>query len=214
MCHQLYKNLKYLPCHHSYCEKCLEKLQIKSKVICPECRAESAVPAGGVKDLPADFCINSMMDEMRLKCQEDDEVLKCNECIEDEPIVAYCQTCSSHLCQFCHENHKRSKTFLDHKTATVVKLEANKNVNIEPKDVFLTCKEHDKELLFYCDTCEQLVCKHCVVMRHYGHIYTMVRIKGCKCQIESETTAPVKMVVEDLPEVCHTIDEMKKVRVL
>ena len=169
------------------------------------------MPAGGVKDLPVDFRINSIMDKIQLKCKEDDEIWKCSECVKDDPAVTYCPVCNSYLCQFCHENHKRSKRFLDHKTVTV---EANKNVNIQPEDVFLTCKEHDIELLFYCKTCEQLVCKHCVVMKHYGHIYTKARILACKCQIELETFAPAKTVVEDLSEVCDTIDEMRKVRIL
>ena len=211
VCCQLYKNPKYLSCHHSFCEGCLEKLQVESKIICPVCRAESTVPAGGVKDLPADFCINSMMDKLGLKRKEDDEVLKCNECVKDEPVVAYCQTCVSTLCQFCHENHKRSKRFYGHKTVTVAKLRSNKDVNIHPKAISLTCKDHNIELLFYCETCEQLVCKQCVVKMHTNHNYSNARVQACKCQIDLEAIAPVKTVVEDLSEAHDTMDEMKKV---
>ena len=177
VCYQLYKNPKYLPCHHSYCEGCLEEMQVESKIICPECRAESIVPAGGVKDLPADFRINSMMD----------------------------------LCQLCYEHHKRSKRFRDHKTVIVAKLKSSKHVNIQPNSVSLTCKDHDIEMLFYCETCEQLVCKHCVAKSHYAHGYYKARIQACKCQIELEATAPVKTAV-DLSETHDTIDEKKKVR--
>ena len=209
VCYQLYKNPKYLPCHHSYCEECLEEMQVESKIICPECRAESTVPAGGVKDLPADFRINSMMDKLGLN--RNDEVLKCNECVEDEPVLAYCRKCNSYLCQFCCEHHKRSKRFRDHKTVIVAKLKSNKHVNIRPNAVSLTCKDHDIEMLFYCETCEQLVCKRCVVKSHYAHGYSKARIQACKCQIELEATAPVKTAV-DLSETHDTIDEIKKVR--
>ena len=215
VCHQLYKNPKYLSCYHSYCEGCLEKLQVESKISCPKCRKESAVPAGGVKDLSADFRISSMMDKLGLKRKEDYKGLKCNECAEDEPVVAYCQMCSSYLCQICCEHHKRSKRFRGHKIVAIAKqLKSNKDVNVQLKAVFLACKEHDFELLFYCETCEQLVCKHCVVMRHYGHNYTMARVQACKCQIELEAIAPVKTVVEDLSEAYDTIGEIKKVRFL
>ena len=212
MCYLLYKNPKYLPCHHSYCEGCLEKLLIESKITCPECRAESVSPVGGVKDLPADFRINSMMDRLGLYREEDDEILKCNECVEDEPVVVYCQTCRSYLCQVCCEYHKRSKRFRAHITVAVAKLRSkNKNVIIQPKALSFTCKEHNIELLFYCDTCEKLVCEHCMAKTHYGHSYANARIQACKCQIELKAIAPVKVVVEDLSE---TTDELKKVRFL
>ena len=128
MCYELYENPKYLSCHHSYCEQCLEKMQVESKIMCPECRSESAVPAGGVKDLPADFRIKSMMDKLGIKRREGDEVLKCNECDKDESAVAYCRMCESFFCQFCHEHHKQSKKYRSHGTITVAKLKSSKHV--------------------------------------------------------------------------------------
>lgn len=208
------KNPKYLPCHHSYCEGCIEKIQVKSKIICPNCRTESALPVGGVKDLPTNYIVSHQIAKPSLKHKEDDEVLKCNECIENEPVVAHCQTCSSFLCQFCCENHKRSKQFHDHKTVAMAKLNSNKHVSIQPKAVSLTCKEHDVELSFYCETCEQLVCEHCVVKSHCGHSYTDAKIQTCKCQIELNAISPVKMVTKGLSEAHSTIDEGTKVRFL
>ena len=186
--------------------------QVESKIICPECRAESAVPVGGVKDLPADFRINSMMDKLGIKHRKGDEVLKCNECVKDEPVVAYCQMCSSYLCEICCEYHQRSKRYRGHKTVTVAKLRSNKHVNIHPKALSLTCKDHHIDLLFYCETCKELICEHCVVKSHYGHSYAKATIQACKCQIDLEAITPVKMVVEDLSDVHVTIDEIKKVR--
>ena len=106
-------------------------MQVESRIICPKCKAESVVLAGGVKDLPANFHIDSMMDELGLKR----EVRKCNECVKDEPVVAYCQMCSSCLCQFCNEHHKRSKRFHDHKTFTVAKLTLEETLNFLGKEI-------------------------------------------------------------------------------
>ena len=55
VCHQLFKNPKHLPCHHSYCEECLEEIQEYSKVTCAVCRNEVTVPTGGVKNLPNNY---------------------------------------------------------------------------------------------------------------------------------------------------------------
>ena len=71
--YQLFKNPKYLPCHHSYCEQCLEKMQVQSKIICPECRKEAIVPPGGVKNLDNNFFINRLVDEFILKCRVEGE---------------------------------------------------------------------------------------------------------------------------------------------
>ena len=186
---------------------------MESKIICPECRYETSVPAGGVKELPANFYINRIMDDVGLKCKEDDEELKCDECSENEPVVAYCVNCESNLCQFCCENHKRSKRFRSHGIVSLIHQGSNKSVTIQPEAMALMCKQHDFELLLYCETCEQLVCKHCIAKGHHGHNYTNGRMKVCKCQIELEkiTTSAVEEVVKYLPAAQDTTDKMKKV---
>ena len=65
VCYEMYKKLKYLPCHHSYCAECTAKFTKESQIICPECREMSTTPPGGVKDLPNSFFINNLMDEIR-----------------------------------------------------------------------------------------------------------------------------------------------------
>jgi len=31
------------------------------------------------------------------------------------------------------------------------------------------CKEHDEQLKYYCETCDELVCIYCTVKAHNGH---------------------------------------------
>ena len=76
VCYEVYKRL---PCYHSYCEGCMEKLQSGSNIICPECREMSVVPAGGVKELPNNFFINRLLDEVDLKRKvEGEDEAKCD----------------------------------------------------------------------------------------------------------------------------------------
>ena len=186
---------------------------MESRITCPECRNETIIPAGGVKELPAFFYINRIMDKLGLKCKPKDEELKCDECSEIEPVVAYCVNCKSNLCQFCCENHKRSKRFHGHGIVSLIHQRFSKNVTIQPEAMALMCKEHDLELLLYCETCEHLVCKHCVAKGHHGHDYTNARMKICKCQIELEkvTTSAAEEVVKNLSEARDTTDKLKKV---
>ena len=212
ICYQLFNNPKYLPCHHSYCEQCLEKMQVQNKIICPECRNKATVPAGGVKDLPNNFFINRMVDELVLKRKvEGEEEVKCDECDEDEPVVAYCPECNSFLCQFCYETHKRNKRFRGHGIVPLTELKSNKDVTIQPKAKAPICKEHDIELLFYCETCEQLICMYCTVKEHNGHNHDTVKKMATKHRNElKDVTAPVDEMIRDLSEAHDNIDKMKK----
>ena len=212
ICYQLFNNPKYLPCHHSYCEQCLEKMQVQSKVICPECRKEATIPEGGVKDLPNNFFINRMVDELVLKRKvEGEEEVKCDECDEDEPVVAYCPECNMFFCQTCNESHKRSKRFRGHGIVPLTELSSNKDITIQPKAKALICKEHDIELLFYCETCEQLICMYCTVKEHNGHNHDTVKKMATKHRKElNEVTAPVDEMIRDLSEAQNNIDKIIK----
>ena len=87
ICYELYKKPKYLPCYHSYCEECLVKLVVQSNITCPECRKTSVVPSGGVKQLPNNFFINRLLDEVALKRKvEGEEEAKCDRCVRGDPV--------------------------------------------------------------------------------------------------------------------------------
>ena len=80
---------KFLPCHHSYCEQCLEKMNEESRITCSQCRKEVIVPAGGVKEFDNAFIINHMVDQLVLKCTvEDEPEVECDECSRDKSIKA------------------------------------------------------------------------------------------------------------------------------
>ena len=212
ICYQLFNNPKYLPCHHSNCEQCLEKMQVQNKIICPECRNEATVPPGGVKDLPNNFFINRMVDELVLKRKvEGEKEVKCDECDEDEPVVAYCPDCNMFFCQICNELHKRSKRFRGHGIVPLTELRSNKSIPLEAKIKISLCKEHDEQLKYYCETCEQLVCLYCTVKEHNGHNHDIVKKMATKHRNElKDVTAPVDKMIRDLSKVHANIDKMKK----
>ena len=215
ICYQLFNNPKYLPCHHSYCEQCLEKMQLQSKIICPECRKEATIPAGGVKDLPNNFFINRMVDELVLKRKvEGEEEVKCDECDEDEPVVAYCPECNMFFCQICNESHKRSKRFRGHGIVPLTELRSNKDAQLPAKVKIPPCKDHNYELNHYCETCDKLVCLYCTVKEHNGHNHDTVNNMATKHRNElNGVTAPVDEMIRDLSEAHDNINRMiKKVR--
>ena len=92
ICYELYKKPRYLPCYHSYCEECLVKLQKgdSDSITCPECRKTSANPKGGIPQLPNNFFINRIVDEVALKEKvTGEEDVRCDLCIREPGWIKY-----------------------------------------------------------------------------------------------------------------------------
>ena len=212
VCYQLFKKPKYLPCHHSYCEQCLEKMQVQSKIICPECRKEAIVPPGGVKGLDNNFFINRLVDEFILKRKVEGEAeVKCDECGGEDPVVAFCPDCTLFLCHVCNEHHKRSFKSRDHGIVPLTELRSKKDVAIQPKPKAMMCREHDIELLFYCETCDQLVCMYCTVKDHIGHNHdTVKKMVGKHREELKKVTAPVEEMIRSLSDTHNDIKKTRK----
>ena len=208
VCHQLFKNPKYLPCHHSYCEECLEKMQEQSKLICTECRNETSVPAGGVKDLPSNYFMDHLVNKLILNCKLEEEIkVKCEECDEDEPVVVFCTDCKLFLCHFCKESHKYSKSHCSHNLISLTELRSNKDL-IQSESKFPTCQEHDLELEYYCETCAKLVCVLCTG-EHEDHKYDVVKKLANK--FLKEITAPIEVIFEGLSKLSDSIEDVRTV---
>ena len=211
LCYQIFKNPKYLPCHHSYCEKCLEKMQVQSKIICPQCRREATVPVGGVKDFDNNFLINRLVDELILKRKVEGETeVKCDECMGEDPVETFCPDCTMFLCLLCNEHHKRSYRYRGHAIVPLVDLKSKKeNISVQPKPKVMLCKEHDNELKYYCETCEELVCLYCTVKEHNGHNHDTIKKMANKQRSElKDITAPVEGIVKGLSEAHDKITDM------
>ena len=211
VCYQVFKNPKYLPCYHSYCEECLEKIQRQSRITCPECRKEIDVPAGGVKELPNNFFINRLVDEFILKCKvESEEEVKCDKCDEDDPVVSYCPDCSLFLCQVCNEAHKRDRSSRGHGIVPLTELRSNKSTPLQTKVHVPMCKEHDYELKHYCETCEELVCLYCTMKEHSDHNHDTVKKMADKHRNELQgITALVEEMIKGLSDGHSNIDKMR-----
>jgi len=221
VCYNIFKNPKYLPCHHSYCEACLENLAKENFTInCPECRQTAIIPAGGVRELADNFFINRLVDQLILQNKVDNEAeVKCDKCEEPDPVVTYCPDCTIFLCHVCNEAHSRDKMTRDHGKIPLAKL---KGVPIRAKPKPQMCKEHGNELLYYCETCQELVCLYCTVKDHVGHAHDTTKqmakkhkseVKGFEVTLE-EMTKDLLKVHDGISKIRNTIliqkDEVKE----
>ena len=115
VCLDLYINPKTLPCLHSFCQGCLERLPDQKRgdtyyIICPTCRQLIEVPREGVGAFPIAFHLNNLMDitqSLREKVFDPQQVT-CND--HDKPLEVYCETCETVICFHCvvhtHKDHK------------------------------------------------------------------------------------------------------------
>lgn len=216
VCLQVFKNPKYLPCYHSYCEECLEKLHMQSMIKCPECREVATIPEGGVKSLPNNFMINRLIDELILKCKSEGEQgeVHCDNCDnKDDPVVSYCPNCNLFLCHACNESHKHNRKSVSHVQEIVPfgELKSMKDVSVNAKANVLMCEKHNVELSFYCETCEELVCMCCTTNEHSGHHHDGVELLAEKHREELKmATTPIKEVIDKLSKAHENLEKMVK----
>ena len=170
-------------------------------ITCPECRKTSAIPSGGIKQLPNNFFINRIVDEVALKEKvTGEEDVRCDLCVREDPAVVLCFDCGVFLCSHCHESHKYSREYQGHSMSQLKELrKVKKDINVRPKAKPLLCQEHDMELNFYCGTCERLVCHYCTTTDHNGHEHNTVKKMANKNRAElDDIIKPVEEMIGEL----------------
>ena len=210
ICYQLYRNPKYLLCHHSCCEGCLMKLQKESIIICPECRKVTPVCAGGVRELPNNFFITRLVDELTVKrMSSSEEAVQCDQCIRGAAVEVFCTNCTLFMCGHCREHHRYDKLSHDHNTIPLSNVSSD--IILQPKGATTLCPEHDNELKYYCETCKELVCLYCTTKKHSTHEHeTVKKVIGKHRRNLDNVIAPVNKIIDSLSQAHEQVDAMVK----
>ena len=149
VCLDHYINPKILPCHHSFCQHCLEKLPLDKKnetyyLSCPTCRHLTELPEEGAGAFPVAFTLNNL------------------------------------------KEIEQSLT--------------------NPQEA--TCSDHEKTLELFCETCDTVICSHCLLHDHKHHEYALVTDSYTKhCQKLRECLSPVEGKKEALKKVLSALAE-------
>ena len=86
------------------------------------------------------------------------------------------------------------------------------NIIIKPKPKFLPCQEHEIELNFYCETCDQLVCQCCIMKDHLKHDPDHDTVKKMATKHRKELDKimePVEKMIEGLSVACKEVNNMR-----
>ena len=177
ICLEQYTDPKLLNCFHVFCEKCLKPLahQIpEGQVVeCSNCRQSTSLPQEGVPNLQGAFLIHHLFDiQDILKKVSTPADTKCAMCKKREP-TCYCRYCGF-LCDSCHKPHLEWEQFSSHEIVSLDQLTEDVTNLIPPVQKVLHCSKHPAEKLdLYCEICQEVICRDCILKVHRDHQYDL-----------------------------------------
>ena len=165
---------KQLPCLHSFCLNCLNRIQqtsgVHGKITCPECRRKFQISrSGNPSELPTNFRINSLLDVLAIKeCSTSN--VKCGNCDKRSAQTLYCFQCCSFWCEECILGHNIIRTNKEHRTLALRDFQHQDIEAVLKRPAFCQKELHEKEeLKFFCKNCEVAICNTCAMTLHEGH---------------------------------------------
>ena len=221
VCLEPYKQPRLLKCFHVYCEGCLQRLVRRGgegqSLSCPQCRQDTPLPVSGVSGLQGAFYIHYLFDiQDALKKVSSSEQTMCNKCKKYE-AVGFCRTCGF-ACQRCKEIHQEWDEYKTHELIDLDTLTGDVTTLVPPLKKTLFCATHpSKKAKLYCETCDELICRDCIVRVHRDHQYDLVPesfAKQEKVIVDSlkpveEQIATLERAVEFVDTRCAAVVEQK-----
>ena len=114
---------------------------------------------------------------------------KCNK--SDNKATVYCQNCKEYLCTTCFDSHKTWSDLKHHIIITIEDLSTGKASLSEIENQL--CDNHEGEQKkFYCKTCQNLVCRDCIVMKQHCRDHDYVTLKDVAAEKLSALQQAIK----------------------
>ncbi|XP_063401775.1 uncharacterized protein LOC134685999 [Mytilus trossulus] len=177
ICLEILTKPKYLPCLHTFCEKCIEAYITSSfekgvnnqSAECPICRSVVQIPDSEIKAnewanrLPDNFLLISLIDSGKLK-HAGKVCTSCDRMGEKSVANYACIDYSDTLCQTCNRYHKHHKIFENHEVIPIEKFESAFQFPVKFQS---SCSKHKNEKLkLYCSDHQIPCCSVCVSVEH------------------------------------------------
>ncbi|KAK7479335.1 hypothetical protein BaRGS_00029413 [Batillaria attramentaria] len=170
VCMDEFRDPRLLPCHHTMCTDCIQNLLLTSTTgrmfRCPQCRRDVCVPRGGVAELPVNFFVRSLQDELG----GETVVGPCQVCQRGAVTSQYrCLECDLDICHFCIHEHRLVK-HKDSSTVNILRMEVSTMGGGVQGVANRTCNIHSEEMVqLFCETCQHPVCVSCSCGEHRKH---------------------------------------------
>ena len=210
VCLEHYTNPKLLECFHVFCENCIKPLARQTPqgqvVECPNCRQPTSLPKNGVPGLRGAFLIHHLFDIHdtleKVSAPVKTQWQKCKK----RESSCYCRTCKF-ICEKCKDFHSEWEEFATHEIISLEQLTSNVMNHVSPSKKVLQCPSHpEKQVDLFCETCEEMICRDCIVQVHRDHQYDLVRAAFPKHK--DEIVASLQPVEQQLASVNKALDGM------
>lgn len=111
----------------------------------------------------------------------------------------YCIDCEQYFCKTCEEFHLKSKSCRNHVFQDLGQ--------INPEEKKVKCKEHNKNMTYYCTTCSMLVCNICLPNRHKKHDFFLTSEAAFKFKTDlKDDIEQMKTVVRSIGQQRTTLE--------
>ena len=111
--------------------------------------------------------------------QKESSKVMCQACDGENEAMSRCMECEQYLCHMCKKAHQRWAALRTHKITPLEALQGDAaSKTLSTKSYMSKCEVHsNQELCYYCNTCEQLICKTCAASGHKQPKYSFVNLK-------------------------------------
>lgn len=172
ICLGMFVDPKVLPCLHTYCKKCVERIAHSNSIVCPQCREKHSLPSGRVDKLLTSFTFTNLVKLLEVH-KADTKNLVCENGLDTNPAVARCIDCQAYLCKSCSQTHTRMLATKQHKVFSLDEIRSKGEKCFQkPRH----CPIHENETLkLYCRTCSKTICGDCIYVDHRSHQYVFIK---------------------------------------
>ena len=179
ICTEMFCNPKMLPCHHTFCLKCIEQYckdkETGDTMPCPMCRKEFIVPTGGLSKLSVNFFIERLITAQLVsatRSSDVDHVVDCDVCliVKQSKVEAssFCIECHENMCDQCSTMHKGMKMTMSHHLSAIGDPSTMEAIRNKIQRTF--CDKHPtEEIKFFCRDCKIPFCTTCFIAKHNKH---------------------------------------------
>ena len=174
ICLGMFVEPKVLPCLHTYCKKCVERIaQHSNSIVCPQCREKHTLPSGRVDKLLTSFTFTNLVKLLEVHKADSAKNLVCENGLDTNPAVARCIDCQAYLCKSCSQTHRRMLATKQHKVFSLDEIRSKGEKCFQkPRH----CPIHENETLkLYCRTCSKTICGDCTYVDHRSHQYVFIK---------------------------------------
>ncbi|XP_066284842.1 E3 ubiquitin-protein ligase TRIM56-like [Branchiostoma lanceolatum] len=174
ICLDDYRQPKVLPCLHTFCRRCLERMVgNKTRICCPACRQEVSIYENGIAGLKDNFFVGKLHDVVRNATHQAAPERHstprdvCRNCSDMSTTTRYRDDRDDFLCQKCADSNRRTR-------ASSPRRKISSSAPTEERERTSHSPHVDSDVV-YCKSCHEFICRKNSLSKHRARLRSQVR---------------------------------------